>query len=394
MWHFQIVHHDLWDYDTPAAPILVDITVDGRKIKALAQITKQACAYVLDRVTGQPVWPIVEQPVPHLERSRREGVADAADSVEAARVRAPGNYRRRSDRFHARVTRRSARDLQALSHRSRVYATIDRGHRPGQVKGTIELPGSVGGADWTGAAFDPDTGVLYVPSMTNPFVADLIPGDPKETNLRYRASTRVIQGPRGLPLVKPPYGRITALDLNHGEQKWKVPNGDGPRLHPMKALNLPSLGQSVRAAPLVTKTLLFVSEGSDAMVNAARVPPGMPLEEAPKYGEPWFRAYDKATGTGSRRDRAARRHDERADDVSARRQAIHRCGRRRAQRNSGMGGAQRAVSITPRIPSIDRPQRQAAPPGTRRRGASRQNDLDRRRPRANDRTAHARPADR
>ena len=112
-------------------------------------------------------------------------------------------------------------------------------------------------------------------------------GDPKETNLRYRASTReLIQGPRGLPLVKPPYGRITAIDLNRGELKWTIANGDGPRFHPeLKALNLPPLGQSVRAAPLVTKTLLFVTEGDQINV---RTPPN--------GGGRKIRAYDKATG--------------------------------------------------------------------------------------------------
>src|SRR6185369_12117790 len=109
---------------------------------------------------------------------------------------------------------------------------------------------------WTGAAFDPETGMLYVPSMTNPFVANLLPGKPEETDLRYRAGSReLLQGPRGLPLVKPPYGRITAIDLNHGTIAWTVPNGDGPRNHPaLKDLHLGPLGQSVRAAPLATKT--------------------------------------------------------------------------------------------------------------------------------------------
>ena len=159
---------------------------------------------------------------------------------------------------------------------------------PNGTQGTIELAGSVGGADWTGAAFDPETGMLYVPSMTNPFVANLIPGKPEETNLTYRAGDRrLLQLPNGLPLTKPPYGRITAIDLNRGEQAWMVPNGDGPRNHPLlKDLHLPPLGQAVRAAPLVTKTLLFVTEGDQVNV---RTPPG--------GGRKKIRAYDKATGS-------------------------------------------------------------------------------------------------
>ena len=149
------------------------------------------------------------------------------------------------------------------------------------------MPGSVGGADWTGAAFDPDTGLLYVPSMTNPFVANLVPGRADETDLAFRASSRaLLQGPRGLPLVKPPYGRITALDLNRGELTWTVANGDGPRNHPLlKPLSLPPLGQAVRAGPLVTKTLLFVTEGDQINV---RTPPN--------GGGKTVRAFDKATG--------------------------------------------------------------------------------------------------
>jgi quinoprotein glucose dehydrogenase len=285
VWHYQTVHHDLFDYDNPAAPILADITVDGRQIKAIVQITKQSWAYVLDRVTGKPVWPIVEKPVPPST--------------------VPGEKASPTQPFPSRPP---AFDRQGISESDLIDFTpelkaealaIFKQYRTGPVftppsvegadglKGTIELPGSVGGADWTGAAFDPDTGMLYVPSMTNPFVANLIPGDPKETNLRYRASTReLIQGPRGLPLVKPPYGRITALDLNKGELKWTIPNGDGPRFHPeLRALNLPPLGQAVRAAPLVTKSLLFVTEGDQINV---RTPPN--------GGGKKIRAFDKATG--------------------------------------------------------------------------------------------------
>jgi quinoprotein glucose dehydrogenase len=152
--------------------------------------------------------------------------------------------------------------------------------------GTIELPGSVGGADWTGAAFDPDTGMLFVPSMTNPFVREPAARRCQDTNLRYRAGDRrLLQGPQGLPLMKPPYGRITAIDLNKGEPAWMVPNGDGPRNHPLlKDLNLPPLGQAVRAGPLATKTLLFVTEGDQINV---RTPPN--------GGGRKFRALDKAT---------------------------------------------------------------------------------------------------
>ena len=162
-----------------------------------------------------------------------------------------------------------------------------RGDGPGTTKGTLQLPGSNGGVAWTGAAFDPETGMLYIPSKTNPFTADLVEGNPRETDLRYRAGTRaLVSGPRGLPLVKPPYGRVTAIDLKTGNHVWMVANGDGPRHHPeLKALNLPPLGQSVRSAAIVTKTLLFVTEGDQIH---PRTPPG--------GGGRKFRALDKATG--------------------------------------------------------------------------------------------------
>ena len=165
--------------------------------------------------------------------------------------------------------------------------------------GTIQLPGSSGGANWTGAGFDPDTHILYVPSVVAPFIADIVAGDPSVTNLRYvKGQRNWIAGPRGLPLFKPPYGSITAIDLDEGTIVWRVANGEGPRDNPAIAhLKLGPLGHPGHAAPLVTKTLLFNGEGSDAMVPPTRVPPDMPLNTTPYYGEPWFRAFDKATGT-------------------------------------------------------------------------------------------------
>ena len=162
-----------------------------------------------------------------------------------------------------------------------------RSDTPGGVKGTLQLPGSNGGTAWTGAAFDPETGMLYIPSKTNPFSADLVKGNPQETNLDYRAATRpLVPGPRGLPLAKPPYGRVTAIDLNKGERAWMVANGDGPRDNPaIKALNLGPLGQAVRSSAIATRTLLFVTEGDQ--INP-RTPPG--------GGGRKFRALDKATG--------------------------------------------------------------------------------------------------
>ena len=287
LWHFQTVKHDLFDYDNPAAPILGDITVEGRRIKALIQVTKQSFAYVLDRTTGKPVWPMVDRPVP---QSTVPGERSSQTQLFPTK---PPPFDRQGVTVDDLIDftpelRKQAIDIMNQFVVGPVFTPPSvAGTEPNAKQGTIQLPGSVGGADWTGAAFDPETGMLYVPSMTNPFVANLLPGDPAKTNLRYRASDRhLLQGPQGLPLMKPPYGRITAIDLNKGETAWMVANGDGPRHHPLlKDLNLPPLGQAVRAAPLVTRTLLFVTEGDQVNV---RTPPN--------GGGRKFRAYDKATG--------------------------------------------------------------------------------------------------
>ena len=149
------------------------------------------------------------------------------------------------------------------------------------------VPGYGGGANWMGGAFDPETGMLYVPSMTSPLAVRVGKGDPNRTNLAYHRQRGggPPEGPHGLPLIKPPYGRITAFDLNKGEKVWRATNGgDGPRDHPLlKHLNLPPLGTLCRAGALVTKTLLFVPEGSGRSGSA-------------RGGGPGFKAYDKATG--------------------------------------------------------------------------------------------------
>jgi quinoprotein glucose dehydrogenase len=287
IWHFQTVHHDLFDYDNPAAPILGDITVNGRRIKALVQVTKQAFAYVLDRVTGEPVWPIEERPVP---ASTVPGEKAAATQPFPTR---PAAFDRQGVTLDDLIdfTPELRAEAVAIAKQYIIGPVFTPpsviSTDPNGTKGTIQLPGSVGGADWTGAAFDPETAMLYVPSMTNPFVANLVPGDPRQTNLKFRASTRaLLLGPRGLPLMKPPYGRITAIDLNRGEHSWMVPNGDGPRDHPLlKALNLPPLGHASRGALLVTRTLLFAPDGDQINV---RTPQG--------GGGRKIRALDKSTG--------------------------------------------------------------------------------------------------
>lgn len=298
VWHYQLVHHGLWDYDPPAAPILMDIVADGRPVRAVAQITKQAFTYVFDRETGEPVWPIVERPVPESNVPGEWTAPTQPFPTKPPPFDLQGSLEENLIDFTPELRAEALEIVSRYTTGPLFTPPTVRADGPDGNLGTIQLPGSQGGADIQGAAFDPETRVLYVPSITAPFVADLLPGDSEETDLRYTKGDRMwIGGPRGLPLFKPPYGRITAIDMDEGEIVWQVPNGDGPRDHPaIRHLDLGPLGNPGRASPLATATLLFMGEGSDGITAESRVPSGMPLNIAANYGEPWFRAYDKESG--------------------------------------------------------------------------------------------------
>jgi quinoprotein glucose dehydrogenase len=299
VWHFQTVHHGLWDYDVPAAPILMDVAVEGRPgvTKMVVQLTKQAFAFAFDRVTGEPIWPIEERAVPQsVTPGERTSLTQPFPTRPPAFDRQGATIDNLID-FTPEL-RKEALEIVARYTMGPMFTpptvTTDTN------LGTIQLPGSQGGADVQGGAFDPETGYLYVPSITAPFVADIVEGNPDRTNLAYVRGRRLwLGGPRGLPLFKPPYGRITAIDMAHGEIVWQVPNGEGPRDHPaIRHLDLGRLGRPGRPSPLATRTLLFIGEGNQARAlrSANRIPEGMPLDIVTNYGDPWFRAYDKATG--------------------------------------------------------------------------------------------------
>jgi quinoprotein glucose dehydrogenase len=281
IWHQQLVHHDIWDYDMPPHPILIDITVDGKPIPAVVQLTKQAFAYVFDRRTGQPVWPWVEQPVPQTD------VSGEWTSPTQPLPSKPPAFDRQG------VTHDDLIDFTPQLRAEAIKAL--EGYRIGPIytppslltpanKGTIVLPGLGGGANWQSGAADPETGFVYVGSVTSPTVVGLRPPDKSLANEASLDADYVMGGSlptvQGLRLIKPPYGRITAYNMNRGEIAWQVPNGDTPASvrnnAALKGITIPQTGSPSQAGLLVTRTLLFAGEGAG--------------------GHALLHAYDKATG--------------------------------------------------------------------------------------------------
>ncbi|MCY3548146.1 MAG: PQQ-binding-like beta-propeller repeat protein [Gemmatimonadetes bacterium] len=280
-WHFQTVHHDVWNYDNPTAPNLVDINVDGRAIKAIVQTTKQGWAYVLDRETGEPVWPIEERPVPQSD--------------------VPGEQLSPTQPF---VTRPAPYEMQGITEDDLIDFTpelramaldIVKDFRlgplfnPPSVEGSpdgvaIHCPGANGGANIPGgSAVDPESAILYVASTRGCSAPRLVPGtdeDPDSNVDWVSVGPGGVRGPQGLPIFKPPYGTITAIDLNTGDHVWQIPNGQTPdavRNHPLlEGVDIGNTGARSHATKLVTGTLLMYAEGRGAA--------------------PVFRAVDKMTG--------------------------------------------------------------------------------------------------
>jgi quinoprotein glucose dehydrogenase len=332
-WHYQLVHHGLWDHDIPCAPILADLTVDGRAIKAVAQPTKQGWVYVFDRITGEPVWPIEERPV------EKGDVPGEWYSPTQPFVTKPPAFDRQGVSIDDLIDFTPELRAEALKIVSRYKIgplftppVISKWEGP---RGTLMLPNATGGANWQGGALDPETNILYIFSNTNVTSLGLVPGT-AERNLDFAwiqgtarnpeaakpaaaaapgaAPSSEAPSPRaapsggpsaaapagggegggggglqvqGLPLIKPPYGRITALDLNRGELVWQIAHGETPdniRNHPaLKGLTIPRTGRMGRIGTLVTKTLVIAGEG------------GFFTDASGRRGA-MLRAYDKATG--------------------------------------------------------------------------------------------------
>ena len=274
VWHYQLVHHTVWDYDPVAAPNLIDITVDGREIRAVAQVTKQGFLFVFDRVTGEPVWPIEEQPVPQSDVVGERTHPTQPIPTKPAPFEPNGAFEENLIDFTPEL-RAQALEIFQRYRSGPVYT-------PPSLEGTIVNPGWAGGGNWNGAAFDPETQYLYIPSYSEYTIVELGPPENPTSDFDYIWGGAQSPTVDGLPIFKPPWGRVTAIDMSTGEHVWQVANGRGPRDHPALAdLDLGDLGRGLGSGesfPLLTKTLLFTT------VDGQRSEP------------PRLYAYDKSNG--------------------------------------------------------------------------------------------------
>jgi quinoprotein glucose dehydrogenase len=295
-WHRQFVHHGIWDYDLPCAPILADITVNGKAIKALAQPSKQGWVYVLDRSTGQPVWPLEERAV------EKGDVPGEQYSATQPFLTKPPPFDRQGVSIDDLIdfTPELRAEAVKLVQRYKIGPlftppVVSKWDGP---LATLMLPNATGGANWQGGSLDPDTNMFYIFSNTAVTPLGLAPGDglksdmlfvrgfasdPSDKSGRPGFPNTTVQG---LPLIKPPYGRITAFYLKMGYLVCKFPHGDTPdnvKNNPaLKGLNIPRTGRPGRIGVLTTKTLLIAGEGG--------------MNTTPKGQGAMLRAYNKATG--------------------------------------------------------------------------------------------------
>jgi quinoprotein glucose dehydrogenase len=294
-WHYQLVHHGIWDMDIPCAPMLVDITVNGRTVKAVAQPTKQAFLYMFDRITGQPIFPMVERPV---EQTTVPGEKTSPTQPFPTKPPAYDLQGFSVDDVLDFTPELKAEGLKMVSkYKLGPVFTPAVVSKPEGPYATLAMGTAGGGTNWAGGSYDPETHIAYIPSQRSPTAIGLIPGDPSRTDMMFMSGSAAPKtgsgggggegaGPgltvRGLPVVKPPYGSISAIDLDKGEILWHIANGDTPdniRDNPaLKGLNIPRTGRPGVFGVLVTKTLVICGERS-AGKSAVML-----------------RAYDKATG--------------------------------------------------------------------------------------------------
>ncbi len=291
IWHYQLVHHDIWNYDSSTAPVLVDLTVDGRAIPAIVQVGKQAFVYAFDRETGEPIWPIDERPVPASLIPGEQLSPTQPFPTRPAPYEMQGLTEDDLIDFTPQLRRQALAQLAEFQIGPLFNPPLHRDNELGKTA-ALWCPGDVGGTNIDGTpAVDPTTGILYVPSQKGCTSRIMVPG--VERDALEEAPTGVtinefaVGGsvtPRdvdGLPIFKPPYSKITAIDMNTGEHLWWIPIGDTPAHvleHPsLQGLDIPNTGTGRQAAQVVTASLLLYSgNGSD--------------------GTPYVYAVDKGTG--------------------------------------------------------------------------------------------------
>ncbi|MDB3993153.1 pyrroloquinoline quinone-dependent dehydrogenase [Gammaproteobacteria bacterium] len=278
-WHYQFIHHDIWDWDIPSPPIIADLP-NGRKV--VMSVTKQAWVYTFDRLTGEPIWPIVERPVPQGDVPNEWYSPTQPFPTRPAPFDRQGFTEDDMIDWTPELRALALESVEGFRLSPSIYSPPSLQDAPDGTRGLLSLPSSTGGSNWESSAFDPETGILYVPSRTQLQVLALAKNPDSDIDLSQGFGVRA---PRvqGLQIVKPPYGRVTAIDMNSGDHVWMIANADTPdniKNHPLlEGIDIPRTGIPTRAGVLLTKTLLFIAEGTGGA-----------------GASPIFRAVDKATG--------------------------------------------------------------------------------------------------
>ena len=278
-WHYQFIHHDIWDWDVPSAPLITDLP-NGRKV--VMSVTKQSWVYAFDRVTGEPIWPIVEREVPTGDVPGEWYSPTQPFPTHPAPFDRQGFSEDDLIDFTPELRAKALEAVKDFRLSPTIYTPPSLADAPDGTRGLLSLPSSTGGSNWEGSALDPETGILYVPSRTQLQVLALAKNEESDIDLSQGFGVRV---PRiqGLEVVKPPYGRITAIDMNSGDHLWMIANADTPdriKNHALlEGVDLPRTGVPTRSGIFVTKSLLFQAEGTGAA-----------------GASPIFRAINKETG--------------------------------------------------------------------------------------------------
>ena len=287
-WHFQTTHHDVWDWDIPAAPILVDLNINGQKKAALAQPVKQGFTFVFDRENGEPLFDIEEVPVPASDVPGERLSPTQPIPLKPPPFARQGLSEEELIDFTPEL-REQAREILAKYRYGEIYMPPSLAEADDGTFGTLFMPSQTGGANWPGGAADPETGIMYIFSKSDVGRMSMS-SRPDRSDMNYiNLQSRNAPPLRvdGLPLIKPPYGQIVAIDLNQGEILWSAIHGETPdsiSKHPaLVGLDIPRTGQVGRVGLLVTRTLVIAGDGG-AFTN--------------KGGEQeaFLRAYDKLTG--------------------------------------------------------------------------------------------------